>query len=176
MKGRSVASSETFMTHRALPGDTNAAGNVHGGVILKHIDLAGAVCAMRHARGCSVVTASIDRMEFKAPVHVGELMMLKSSLNFVGSKSMEVGVRVESEDLFTGKIRHVASAYLTFVAMNAEKKATTIPPLVVESHTQERRLQEARLRRAARQAERQREQQTQEEMEQSSVYSPEELY
>lgn len=176
MKGRSVASSKTLMTHRALPGDTNTAGNVHGGVILKHIDLAGAVCAMRHARGYSVVTASIDRMEFKAPVHVGELMMLKSSVNFVGSKSMEVGVRIESEDLLTGNIRHVASAYLTFVAMNGEKKAAIIPQLVVESHTQERRLQEAKLRRAARQAERQREKQTQDEMEQNSIYSPEELY
>lgn len=176
MKGLSVSNSETFMTHRALPGDTNAAGNVHGGVILKHIDLAGAVCAMRHARGCSVVTASIDRMEFKAPVHVGELMMLKSSINYVGSKSMEVGVRVEAEDLFTGNIRHVASAYLTFVAMSPEKKPTSIPPLIVETKTQKRRLQEATLRRAARRAERQREKQTQDEMEQSPIYSPEELF
>ncbi|MCT4536362.1 acyl-CoA thioesterase [Halodesulfovibrio sp.] len=176
MEGRSVASSETLMTHRALPGDTNAAGNIHGGVILKHIDLAGAVCAMRHARGCSVVTASIDRMEFKAPVHVGELMVLKASVNFVGSKSMEVGVRVESEDLLTGNIRHVASAYLTFVAMDAEKKATAIPPLIIESKTQERRLQEATLRRAARHAERKREKQAQAQMEQNAIYSPEEVY
>lgn len=176
MEGRSVTSSETLMTHRALPGDTNAAGNVHGGVILKHIDLAGAVCAMRHARGCTVVTASIDRMEFKAPVHVGELMVLKSCVNFVGSKSMEVGVRVESENLLTGNIRHVASAYLTFVAMDADKKPTTIPPLVIETQTQERRLQEAALRRAARKAERKREKMTQDQMEQSPIYSPEEVF
>ena len=176
MEGRTVASSETTMTHRALPGDTNAAGNIHGGVILKHIDLSGAVCAMRHARGCTVVTASIDRMEFKAPVHVGELMILKACVNFVGSKSMEVGVRVESEDLLTGNVRHVASAYLTFVALDSSKKTTTIPPLILESQTQERRHQEATLRRAARQAERRREKQTQAQMEQGAIYSPEELY
>lgn len=176
MEGRTVVSSETTMTHRALPGDTNAAGNIHGGVILKHIDLSGAVCAMRHARGCTVVTASIDRMEFKAPVHVGELMILKACVNFVGSTSMEVGVRVESEDLLTGNVRHVASAYLTFVALDSSKKATTIPPLILESKTQERRHQEATLRRAARQAERKREKQTQAQMEQGTIYSPEELY
>lgn len=176
MEGRTVASSETVMTHRALPGDTNAAGNIHGGVILKHIDLAGAVCAMRHARGSSVVTASIDRMEFKAPVHVGELMLLKSCVNFVGTTSMEVGVRVESENLLTGSVRHVASAYLTFVALNEEKKATKIPPLLIETHTQKRRHEEATLRRAARQVERRREKKMQAQMESNPIYSPEDVF
>ncbi|MCG8532975.1 MAG: acyl-CoA thioesterase [Desulfovibrionales bacterium] len=176
MTGRTVASSETIMTHRALPGDTNAAGNIHGGVILKHIDLAGAVCAMRHARGSSVVTASIDRMEFKAPVHVGELMLLKSCVNFVGTTSMEVGVRVESENLLTGTVRHVASAYLTFVALDEDKQATQIPPLVLESNTQKRRHEEATLRRNARQIERRREKQMQAQMENGMVYSPEDVF
>ena len=161
MEGRTVASSETLMTHRALPGDTNAAGNIHGGIILKHIDHAGAVCAMRHARGNSVVTASIDRMEFKAPVHVGELIMLKACVNFVGQKSMEVGVRVESENLFTGDVRHVASAYLTFVALDNDRKPTRIPPLILETPKQQRRHQEASLRREVRQKERHREKQAQ---------------
>src|SRR6218665_1041893 len=76
MNDRKVSDSDTIMTHRGLPQDANPAGNIHGGTILKHIDLAGAVAAMRHARGRTVVTASIDRMEFKAAVHVGELMVL----------------------------------------------------------------------------------------------------
>ncbi|NCD24437.1 MAG: acyl-CoA thioesterase [Deltaproteobacteria bacterium] len=154
---RTVGASATIMTHRPLPEDANPAGNVHGGVILKQIDLAGAVCAMRHARGMSVVTASIDRMEFKAPVHVGELMLLHASVNMVGRNSMEIGVRVEVENLFTGEVRHAASAYLTFVAMGPDKKPTPVPELVLETPTHERRNREAQMRRQLRQEERQRE-------------------
>ncbi|UZP69169.1 acyl-CoA thioesterase [Desulfovibrio mangrovi] len=171
MEARKVSDSETVATHRALPSDANPAGNVHGGVILKHIDLAGAVCAMRHARGCTVVTASIDRMEFKAPAHVGELLILKASVNMVSSKSMEVGVRVESENLLTGDVRHVASAYLTFVAMDENRKPTPAPPLVFESQTHIRRNEEAMRRRELRQEERRREKLAQERM--ASAESPE---
>lgn len=159
---RRVSDSATIMTHRPLPEDANPAGNVHGGVILKQIDLAGAVCAMRHARGQSVVTASIDRMEFKAPVHVGELMLLHASVNMVGRNSMEIGVRVEVENLFTGEVRHAASAYLTFVALGPDKKPTPVPSLILETPTQERRNREAQMRRQLRQEERQRERLAQE--------------
>jgi len=164
MEGRRVSESETTTTHRALPEDANPAGNVHGGVILKQIDLAGAVCAMRHARGCTVVTASIDRMEFKAPAHVGELLILRASVNMVSSKSMEVGVRVEAENLLTGDVRHIGSAYLTFVSMDEQRKPTPAPPLILETPTHARRNEEAKRRRALRQEERQRERQAQESM------------
>ncbi len=158
---RRVSDSETLMTHRALPEDANPAGNVHGGVILKHIDLAGAVCAMRHAR-MPVVTASIDRMEFKAPVHVGELMLLFASVNRVGKQSMEIGVRVVVENLMTGVQRHAASAYLTFVPMGSDKKPTAPPALILETPTHERRNQEANMRRQLRMEERKRERLAQE--------------
>ena len=160
-QARKVSDSETLMTHRALPEDANPAGNVHGGVILKHIDLAGAVCAMRHAR-MSVVTASIDRMEFKAPVHVGELMLLHASVNRVGKQSMEIGVRVVVENLMTGELRHAVSAYLTFVAIGADKKPATAPGLILETPTHHRRHREAEMRRQLRIEERKRERQAQE--------------
>jgi len=158
---RKVSESETLMTHRALPEDANPAGNVHGGVILKHLDLAGAVCAMRHAR-MSVVTASIDRMEFKAAVKVGELMLLHASVNRTGKQSMEIGVRVVVEDLMTGEQRHAASAYLTFVAMGADKKPASVPDLILETPTHERRNREANMRRELRLEERNRERLAQE--------------
>ena len=117
---------------------------------------------MRHARGMSVVTASIDRMEFKAPVHVGELMLLHASVNMVSRHSMEIGVRVEVENLFTGEVRHAASAYLTFVALGADKKPAPVPELILETPVHERRNREASMRRQLRQEERQRERQAQE--------------
>ena len=158
---RKVSDSQTVMTHRALPEDANPAGNVHGGVILKHIDLAGAVCAMRHCR-TSVVTASIDRMEFKAPVQVGELMLLYASVNRAGKQSLEIGVRVVVENLMTGEQRHAASAYLTFVAMGPDKKPALAPGLILENPTHERRNREADMRRQLRLEERQRERLAQE--------------
>ena len=158
---RKVSESETLMTHRALPEDANPAGNVHGGVILKHLDLAGAVCAMRHAR-MSVVTASIDRMEFRAAVKVGELMLLHASVNRAGKQSMEIGVRVVVEDLMTGEQRHAASAYLTFVAMGPDKKPALVPDLILETPTHQRRNREAMMRRELRLEERKREKLAQE--------------
>lgn len=157
LPAKPVSISETLMTHRTLPEDANPAGNVHGGVILKHIDLTGATCAMRHARQ-SVVTASIERVNFLTPVHVGELILLSASVNTVGEHSMEIGVRVDVENLFTGDRRHAASAYLTFVALDENKKTSRVPGLILETPTQKRRNREARLRRKLRQEERHREQ------------------
>lgn len=153
MQAKKVSESEVVMTHRPLPQDANPAGYVHGGVILKHIDLAGAVAAMRHCR-TPVVTASIDRMDFRAPVNVGELMLLKASVNLTGGTSLEVGVRVEAENLLTGEVRHAASAYLTFVAMGPDRKPVVVPPLLCETPTHERRCVEARRRRELRREER----------------------
>lgn len=156
MEGKRVSDSATIMSQRMLPQDANPAGNVHGGVILRYIDLAGATAAMRHCRR-AVVTKSIDRMEFRAPAKVGELMTFKASVNLAGSTSMEVGVRVESEDLFTGEVRHTASAYLTFVAVGPDAKPVAVPPLVLESELEKRRHREASERRETRRRERERE-------------------
>jgi len=144
------------MTYRVLPQDTNPAGNLHGGVLLKQLDLVAATCAMRHARK-PVVTASIDCMNFLRPAYVGELISLYANVNMVGRTSMEIGVRVEAENLLTGELRHTNSAYLTFVAIGENGKPTTVPPIILETGVDHRRNREATERRAVRKAERQRE-------------------
>ena len=132
-----------------LPVDANPMGNVHGGTILKLVDLAAAVSAMRHAR-TTVVTASIDRMDFYHPVYVGNLVSLKSSVNYAGTTSMEVGVRIEAEDLKSGKITHTGSSYLTYVAIDDNSNPLKIPDVVPESPEEKRRWREGKVRRAER--------------------------
>ncbi len=144
------------LTHFLLPEDANPAGNVHGGVIMKHIDSAAGVAAFRHAR-CNVVTASIDRLDFIHPVYVGNLLILKASVNLTGQTSMEVGVRAETEDLRSGEIQHVASAYLTFVALDENGRPKRIPALIVRGEEPQKRFRMAQARRKARLAEKQRE-------------------
>ena len=153
MEPKSAAESEVVMTHLVLPQDANPAGNLHGGVILKHIDSAGGVVAKRHSRR-NTVTASIDRMSFRQPAYMGELLIFKASLNHVGRSSMEIGVRVEAENLRTGEVRHTNSAYLTYVALGDDGKPTQVPPLKLETETAKRRYKEAELRREMRKKER----------------------
>ncbi|MEW6525113.1 MAG: acyl-CoA thioesterase [Spirochaetota bacterium] len=133
------------MTHQ----DANLAGNVHGGTIMKLIDNTGGIVASRHA-GCLVVTASIDRLDFHSPVYIGDLLRLKASVNYVGTTSMEVGVRVEAENFITGEVRHTASAYLTFVALDEKGMPKKVPPLQPETEDQIRRYREAEMRRKKR--------------------------
>ncbi|TIH14936.1 acyl-CoA thioesterase [Marinifilum sp. JC120] len=156
MKPKRISESRTLMTYRVLPQDTNPAGNLHGGVLLKQLDLVAATCAMRHARK-PVVTASIDRMNFLRPAYVGELINLHANVNMVGRTSMEIGVRVEAENLLTGEIRHTNSAYLTFVAMGENGKPSPVPPLILETGVDHRRNREAIERRTVRKEERKRE-------------------
>jgi uncharacterized protein (TIGR00369 family) len=144
------------MAQVMIPQDANPSGNVHGGVIMKLIDTAAGVVASRHARS-NAVTASIDRLDFHHPVLVGDLLFIKGSLNFVGRTSMEVGVRVEAENIMTGEIRHTASAYLTFVALDDHGKPQEVPPLILETEDEFRRNHEAEIRREARLAEKRRE-------------------
>lgn len=146
MEGKRVKDSSTVMAQLMTPQDMNVAGNVHGGVIMKLIDTAASSVAVRHARS-NVVTASIDRLDFHHPVFVSDLVTLKASLNFVGRTSMEIGVRVESENLMTGEIRHTASAYLTFVALDKEGRPMVLPPLVLETEEERRRNSDAKARR-----------------------------
>jgi uncharacterized protein (TIGR00369 family) len=137
------------MTQQMLPSDANPYGNVHGGVIMKLIDSAAGACAGRHARQ-RVVTARIDELSFVAPVVVGDLVYAKASVNDVGTTSMEVGVRVEAENVLSGKLVHVSSAYLVFVAIDEHGRPVPVPPIVAESKDELRRQQAARRRRELR--------------------------
>ena len=134
-------------------GDANSAGFVHGGVVMRLCDEAGAIAAIRHS-GRRVVTAAMDRMTFLLPVFVGELLTCSASVNAVWRTSMEVGVRVEAENPRTGKKRHTSSAYLTMVALDESGEPTPVPPLSLETDNQRRRQQEAELRRRNRLTER----------------------
>ncbi len=153
MKPKTVKESMVITAQVMNPQDANPAGNVHGGVIMKLIDTAAAVVATRHSR-CNTVTASIDSLVFHNPIYIGDLVFFKSSLNYVGKTSMEVGVRVEAENLMTGEVRHAVSAYLTFVALDKGGKPTPVPPLILETDEQRRRNREARHRRELRLRER----------------------
>jgi uncharacterized protein (TIGR00369 family) len=146
MEGKRVKDTSIVMVQIMTAQDTNIAGNVHGGVIVKLMDNAAGVVAARHARS-RVVTASIDRLDFHHPVFVGDLVTLKASLNLVGNTSMEVGVRVESENVITGESQHTASAYLTYVALDKEGKPMVLPPLILETEEERRRNSEAKVRR-----------------------------
>lgn len=148
---RRVPSSDTRceMTWIVMPGQTNALGTVFGGQIMAWIDVCAAVSAQRFARSM-VVTASMDSLSFRAPVRQGNVVVLQSSVNWAGSSSMEVGVRVESEDPLTGERSHTSSAYLTFVALDANREKATVPTLVPETAVDLRRAQQAQRRRAQR--------------------------
>ena len=131
------------------PEHANPYGNVHGGVIMKFIDEAAGVCAIRHARK-NAVTASIDQLDILTPVYVGELVTAKACINMVGRTSMEVGVRVEAENLRTGAIRHTATAYLTFVSLGEDGRPSPVSPLPLKTDEDKRRNREAQERRKQR--------------------------
>lgn len=149
MEGKTVNETRIIMAQMMNPQDANPAGNVHGGVIMKLIDTAAGVAAIRHSR-TTVVTASIDRLDFHDPIFIGDLVTFKASLNLVGKSSMEIGVRVEAEDLKTGVIRKTASAYLTYVALGKNGKPVPVPPLILETEEDRRRNCEAQVRRKIR--------------------------
>lgn len=149
MDAKRVSDSSVVTAQMMIPLDANPAGNVHGGVVVKIIDEAAGVVAARHCR-TNVVTASIDRMDFHHPIFVGDLLFFKGSLNYVGRTSMEIGVRVEAENLMTGEVRHAASAYLTYVALDRQGRPAPVPPLLIETDEERRRNREAKARREAR--------------------------
>ena len=132
-----------------LPPDANPWGNVHGGTIMKLVDSAAGVVAIRHCR-TRVVTARMDEMSFLEPVYIGNVVTLKGSVNDTGRTSLEVGVRVEAEDLRSGRTWHVGSAYLVFVSLDDDGKPVAVPPLIPETDDERRRQEGARARRAAR--------------------------
>ena len=135
-----------------MPTDANVLGNVFGGAIMRYMDEVAAIVAWRHA-GKNVVTASIDRMNFYAPVFVGNLLIMKASVNYVGTTSMEIGVRIEAQDPTTRKGAHTGSCYLTYVALDGKGRPTPIPPLIVTTPDERRRFKQALARRKLREAE-----------------------
>lgn len=155
LKPRSVAESQSEMAEVVLPNDANPLGNLLGGRLLHYIDLAGAMAAHRHSRSY-VVTASMDHIDFLAPVHVGDLLILKSSVNRAFRTSMEVGVKAFVENYITGTRRHVSSAYLTFVAVDQRGHHLPVPPVTPDNDEEKQRYEDAGRRRELRKAEMQR--------------------
>jgi len=149
MEAKKISDSKVELAQVMMPEHSNAAGNVHGGYILKLVDQAGAIVAARHTHS-NAVTASLDRMDFISPVYVGNLVFAKASCNYVSRTSMEIGVRVEAECLRTGTHTHVGSAYLTFVALGEDDKPTQIPKLILETEEEKHRFEEAKKRRELR--------------------------
>lgn len=143
---RAVSESASEYSEVALPNDANPLGNLLGGRVMHLVDLAGALAAARHSR-CPVVTVSVDSMTFLHPVHIGQLLILKSAVNRVFRTSMEVGVKVWVEDLRTGVKRHTSSAYLTFVALGPNNERVPVAPVVPETQDERRRYEAALLRR-----------------------------
>ncbi len=157
MKARKCTQDSIVTISRVmLPEDANPAGIVHGGVIMKEIDNAAGVTATRHTRKICV-TASIDRLDFHKPAFIGNLITVKAGINLTGNTSMEIGARVEKEDLMTGVKTHLASAYLTFVALGEDNRPVSIPPLKLVTKEDFRRNKEALARRALRLSEKKKE-------------------
>ena len=137
------------MHELVLPNDTNLLGNILGGRVMHLMDICAAMSAYKHARR-PVVTASVDHLDFLAPAKKGDIVILKSSVNYVSKTSMEVGVRIEAETPLTGEVRHTATAYLTFVALDDNKRPVEIPKLLPESEKELYRFEEGKKRSVSR--------------------------
>jgi uncharacterized protein (TIGR00369 family) len=146
---RTPAASHVTLTQLMEVTDANVAGNVHGGVIMRLADTAAALAAARHA-GRLCVTVSVDEISFREPVHVGDVLTLRASVNDVGTTSLECGVRVEAENPITGHWIHAATAYFVFVALDEQGQPTEVSPLVPTTDEERRRQAEARMRRETR--------------------------
>jgi acyl-CoA hydrolase len=149
LEPRPVSASRVEMVEIVLPSHTNQLGTIFGGQLMAWIDIAAAIASGRHARGVCV-TASLDALHFVAPVRLGHYVTLLASVNFTGRTSMEVGVRLESEDPTTGWRTHVATSYLTFVAIDANRQPRPVAPVVPQTPDEQRRFKHAQTRRAAR--------------------------
>lgn len=136
--GKPVRESQSEYSELALPNDANLFGFLLGGKVMHLVDLAGAIAAIRHSR-TPVVTVSIDHMNFLHPVRIGQLVRLQASVNRVFRTSMEVGVKVQVEDLLTGERKHTSSAYLTFVALDKDGHPISIAPVIPETEAEKRR-------------------------------------
>ncbi len=145
LAAKRASESQVELSQQMMPSDANPLGNVHGGHIMKLIDEAGGIAAMRHARR-PVVTITMDSVSFLSPVRVGQLLTLCGSVNWVGKTSLEVGVRVEAENPITGEITHTNSAYAVYVALDDLGKPCSVPPMILETDEDRRRWEEAQAR------------------------------
>ena len=153
MSTKTIKNSNVIMHELVLPNDTNVLGNVHGGRVMCLMDICAAMSAYKHAR-MPVVTASVDRLDFLAPAKKGDILKLQSSVNYAHKTSMEIGVRIDAENPFTGEVKHTATAYLTFVAIDDNNKPTEIPKIIPESDDENRRYERAKKRHLTRREER----------------------
>ena len=151
MPGKTVENSIVVMHELVLPNDTNVLGNILGGRVMHYMDICAAMSAYKHARS-PVVTASVDRLNFLAPAKMGDILILKSSVNYTGNTSMEVGVRIESENTISGEINHTASAYLTFVSLDEQRKPKKVAEINPETADEIRRFKQAEMRKEIRKA------------------------
>ena len=149
LQPRSPEDSVSLVSELMMPHQVNNHGHVFGGVVLSMVDRAAGVASMRHA-GRPCVTVSFDRVDFKEPIFTGEVVTCRARVNYVGRTSMEIGVRVEAENLFTRETRHTNSCYLTFVAIDADHRPVPVPPLKLETDEDRRRFREGRKRREVR--------------------------
>ena len=149
MAGKLVQNSIVVMHELVLPNDTNVLGNILGGKVMHYMDICAAMSAYKHARS-PVVTASVDRLNFLAPAKMGDILILKSSVNYTGNTSMEIGVRIESENPISGEINHTASAYLTFVSLDDNRKPKPVKKIIPKSINEIRRFKEAERRKEIR--------------------------
>ncbi len=149
MQGRAPSESEAVMAELMMPQHANLMGNVFGGVILALVDRVAAVSAIRHARR-QCVTVSVDKVDFREPIHVGELVTAFARVNFAGKTSMEVGVKIVAENVLTGERRHTNSCYVTYVALDDKGRPVEVPPIAPQTADEKRRYDRAARRRAAR--------------------------
>lgn len=149
MQPRNPNESETVMSELMMPHHANVMGNVFGGVILSLVDHVAAVCAIRHSRK-QCVTVSVDKVDFREPIHVGEPITAMARVNFAGRTSMEVGVKIVAENVITGEQRHTNSCYVTYVALDDDGQPTPVPPVVPKTADEKRRYERAAQRRASR--------------------------
>ncbi len=153
LRGKRVSASRVEMTEVVLPQDANPLGNVLGGRVMHLVDMAAAIAALRHSHS-HVVTASVDHVDFRNPIRVGELIILRARVNRVYHTSMEVGVKVFSENVLTGERKHTTTAYVTFVCLDPNGRPKPAPPLILETPEDRRRFREALARRRSRLAHR----------------------
>ena len=150
VRGKPVSASRSEMAEVVLPAQTNALGKLLGGHVMHLVDIAAAMAAERHSN-CYVVTASVDYIDFRNAVDLGEIVMLKSQVNRVFNTSMEVGVEVYSENVLTGERKHTTTAYVTFVAIDEHtRRPKSVPPLILKTADEKRRYREAARRRKVR--------------------------
>ena len=149
MQSKNQQNKTITMAEIMTPNMTNFSGNVHGGFLLSFLDKVAYACASRYC-GLGIVTLSVDRVFFKEPIHVGDLVTCLATVNYVGNSSMEIGIKVVAENVKTGGQRHTNTSYFTMVAVDDNGKPTKVPPLILESDIDKRRFEEAEMRRKMR--------------------------